>query len=229
MCIFRTGGDWLITDMNRSKSVFQLFPKTLEQLEIDLEREGSDLAGVDAEFRYEELQTNPNNFFDNPIEHISNELSSTSIEVKKEVFETKSEINCPVASPFPLPRAIFLNGVQVIIAPYAAKYLYLALKDRIRHGKHFTFKNINTAITFVAESVDGTFCTQNNPFVVLGYWLQILIPIKLIRDMIDRFREVQNCDEIDERRIPIVFEWQSHRLKIVIDSIKPMENIDCVH
>lgn len=51
-----TGGEWLITDMDRSSSVFELFPETLQQLENDLENQGSDLAGVNADFTYKELQ-----------------------------------------------------------------------------------------------------------------------------------------------------------------------------
>lgn len=50
-----TGGEWLICDMARSKSVFELFPDTLGQLEHDLELQGSDLAGINAEFRLLEL------------------------------------------------------------------------------------------------------------------------------------------------------------------------------
>lgn len=41
--------------MSRSQSVFEMFPDTLKQLEEDLEREGSDLAGVNADFVFKEL------------------------------------------------------------------------------------------------------------------------------------------------------------------------------
>lgn len=50
-----TGGEWLITNMYRSQSVFELFPETLQQLEKDLESEGSDLAGVNADFTFKEI------------------------------------------------------------------------------------------------------------------------------------------------------------------------------
>lgn len=50
-----TGGEWLITNMNRSQSVFELFPETLQQLEKDLQSEGSDLAGVNADFTFKEI------------------------------------------------------------------------------------------------------------------------------------------------------------------------------
>lgn len=51
----QTGSAWLITDMARTKSVFEMFPDTLEQLQENLETEGSDLAGINAEFSFKEL------------------------------------------------------------------------------------------------------------------------------------------------------------------------------
>lgn len=51
----QTGGEWLITDMTRSQSVFELFPKTLNELKENLEHEGSDLAGINAEFAFKEI------------------------------------------------------------------------------------------------------------------------------------------------------------------------------
>lgn len=51
----KTGGPFLLTDMERVHSVFDLFPQTISILEGVLEREGSDLAGIDAEFIYREL------------------------------------------------------------------------------------------------------------------------------------------------------------------------------
>lgn len=51
----QTGGKWLITDMERSQSVFELFPKTLNELKQNLETDGSDLAGINADFTFKEI------------------------------------------------------------------------------------------------------------------------------------------------------------------------------
>lgn len=51
----QTGGEWLITDMNRSQNVFELFPKTLNELKENLECDGSDLAGINALFAFKEI------------------------------------------------------------------------------------------------------------------------------------------------------------------------------
>lgn len=50
----QTGGEWLLTDMDRSQSVFELFPKTLNELKQNLENDGSDLAGINADFMFKE-------------------------------------------------------------------------------------------------------------------------------------------------------------------------------
>lgn len=52
----QTGGRWLLTDMERSQSVFELFPKTLNDLKYSLDIEGSDLAGINATFTFKEIQ-----------------------------------------------------------------------------------------------------------------------------------------------------------------------------
>lgn len=51
----QTGGEWLITDMDRSQSVFELFPKTRNELKQNLEYDGSDLAGINAHFAFKEI------------------------------------------------------------------------------------------------------------------------------------------------------------------------------
>lgn len=51
----QTGGEWLLTDMDRSQSVFELFPKTLNELKQNLENDGSDLAGINADFTFIEI------------------------------------------------------------------------------------------------------------------------------------------------------------------------------
>lgn len=60
----QTGGEWLITDMARSQSVFELFPKTLNELKQNLEEEGSDLAGINAEFAFKEIPKVREDFVD---------------------------------------------------------------------------------------------------------------------------------------------------------------------
>lgn len=73
------------------------------------------------------------------------------------------------------PKAVPLEGIELKIGPDFAKYLALAIKDRIRHGRHFTFKNENLALTFVSESVtgDGVAVSKGTPFALFGFWIQV--------------------------------------------------------
>lgn len=80
---------------------------------------------------------------------------------------------CPVQYQPIQSRMLPLDGLHVSLAPYAAKFLMLAIKDRIRHGRHFTFKCENRALTFVSESVSGSVVTKAAPYAVLGYWTQV--------------------------------------------------------
>lgn len=79
----------------------------------------------------------------------------------------------------PIPAKLMpLHGLELIIAPLFAKYLVLAVRDRLRHGRHFTFKSENSAITFVSESVTGVVVSKIEPYVIQGYWLQVRFLLK---------------------------------------------------
>lgn len=67
----KTGGEWLITDMERSESVFELFPETLSQLMHNLAEEGSDLAGINAEFIFKEIPKVSRHFSITKIHHLT--------------------------------------------------------------------------------------------------------------------------------------------------------------
>lgn len=73
------------------------------------------------------------------------------------------------------PRAVPLEGLELKIGPDYAKYLALAINDRIRHGRHFTFKNDRLALTFISEAVtgDGVAVNKREPYALFGYWLQV--------------------------------------------------------
>lgn len=85
---------------------------------------------------------------------------------------TTSDINEQQLMP---PKAVPLEGLQLKIAPNFSKYLVLAIRDRIRHGRHFTFKNENLAVTFVSETVtgDGVVVSKAEPYAIFGYWMQV--------------------------------------------------------
>lgn len=116
-----------------------------------------------------------------------------------------------------LAKAIPLEGLELSIAPFYAKYLVLAIRDRLRHGRHFTLKNQNLAITFVSESVSGAAVSKREPFAILGYWLQILVNDDLLPTMLEQIEYLAN--PMSKIETPTNFEWPHDNLKIIIDNL----------
>lgn len=219
----KTGGMSLCTDMRRMHSVFDLFPQTLKMLEDDLEREGSDLAGIDAEFFYREL----------PKIAIKTSLCLTMSDSDKSLdftrhlgrldIRTSAELNAhhSATSPFlPFSRRgpIVLDGVEIIFSPTTAKFLKLAFKDRLRHGHHFTFQNPDTHLTFVAENVQGCFVTKELPYAMNGKWLQLRIDQELLATIIDSLKDL-DPDKIASLPLPLVFDYPDKNLRFVVNHL----------
>lgn len=189
----KTGGAFLTTDTRRMHSVFDLFPQTLEILEMELEQEGSDLAGIDAEFFYREI----------PKLSIKTSLCLTMTDSDKSLdftrhlgrldIRTSAEHNALQSnspfSPFSRRMPMNLDGVEIVFSPTTSKFLKTCFKNRLRHGHHFTFQNPDTHLTFVAENVQGCFVTKEQPFAVLNGWLQVRIDKELLAKIIESLHD----------------------------------------
>lgn len=219
----KTGGMSLCTDMKRMHSVFDLFPQTVKMLEDYLEREGSDLAGIDAEFFFREL----------PKIAIKTSMCLTMSDSDKSLdftrhlgrldIRTSSELNVhhSASSPF-LPYShrmpVILDGVEIIFSPTTAKFLKLAFKDRLRHGHHFTFQNPDTHMTFVAENVQGCFVTKDQPYAMNGKWLQIRIDQELLATIIDSLKDLDS-NKIASLPLPLVFDYPDKNLRLIVNHL----------
>jgi suppressor of fused-like protein len=202
-------------------SVFDLFPHTLQMLEDDLEREGSDLAGIDAEFFYREL----------PKLAIKTSLCLTMSDSEKSLdftrhlgrldIRTSAELNAHHSSsflPFSHRMPIILDGVEIIFSPTTAKFLKLAFKDRLRHGHHFTFQNPDTHLTLVAETVQGCFVTKDQPYAMNGKWLQIRIDKDLLTTIIESLKDF-DPEKIASAQLPLVFDYPEKNLRFVVNHL----------
>lgn len=164
-----TGGISLITDEERKQSVFDLFPHTLKQLKEELEREGSDLAGINGEFFYRELPKIKTSLC------LTMSDSEKSLDFSRHLgrldIRTSAELNAQHSAsflPFARHMQVFLDGVEIIFSPSTAKFLELAFKYRLMKGHHFTFQNPDTNLTFVSENVSGAFVTSAQPYALNG-------------------------------------------------------------
>lgn len=238
----QTGGEWLVTNMERNLSVFELFPERLVSLQDDLEKQGSDLAGVNSEFTFREVSRPKmasqeeikqeidfqtlnsqcmvdeynRNIQQQDIQQIKREEASTAFPASMSMSSSSLHKSCPLDYQPQAPESISLDGIEITLAPYAAKYLMLAIKDRIRHGRHFTFKAQHLALTLVAESVTGASVTKTSPYGIIGYWIQVLIPDDLVTRMMADFQsaKLDGRSEVQQR---IEFEWPDKHLKLIID------------
>ncbi|KAE8749523.1 hypothetical protein FOCC_FOCC003788 [Frankliniella occidentalis] len=112
-----------------------------------------------------------------------------------------------------LMRTRRLDGLHLTFNLESGLLLPLAIRGRVQHGRHFTFKSVlgDTAITLVASNVTGTFVTADNPFVAHGPWLQVLVSEDLAQQMSESFELLTN-----EISLPKVFTWKGHKLAITI-------------
>ncbi|XP_055695516.1 suppressor of fused homolog [Lutzomyia longipalpis] len=229
-----TGGEFLVTDMKRSKSVFELFPETLRELEDDLEKEGSDLVGVNAEFTFKEFpaisikqEVKTDDYPEMPAMDVSREYISMKAEEFSPFSSSMSTSNSlsmsgPIDTKPLTGHSVPLGGIEFTLAPYATKFLVLAIKDRIRHGRHFTFKSQSLAVTFVAESVTGAMVNRRHPYALIGYWMQILIPDDLVPRMLNAFEGI--TEKFNNLSLPMEFEFLDKGLKIIIDNPRMTES-----
>lgn len=107
------------------------------------------------------------------IENETNDDDEDEKPTPTNISQNSLEMSCLASAELFAAKAMSLDGLELTIAPFFAKYLVLAIRDRIRHGRHFTFKSENLAITFVSESVTGGVVSKNDPYGLLGYWMQV--------------------------------------------------------
>lgn len=95
-------------------------------------------------------------------------------------------------------------------------FFFIHYRGRVKHGRHFTFKSVlgDTAITFVASSVTGTFVNSDHPYAAHGPWLQVLIPDDFALDMA-RDIEILNQNP-EELSLPKTFTWPERKIIITI-------------
>ncbi|XP_050297866.1 suppressor of fused homolog [Anthonomus grandis grandis] len=196
------GGSWLITDMRRGESIFELDLNAQEEVERGFELDGSNLGGVSGRCSWSEQDyfTGKDCAKDGSIRmespFLHNFLGNSS----------ESQEMVPVRK---------LDGVHLIFNLEAGSLLPLAIRGRVKHGRHFTFKSVlgETGVTLVACSVTGTLVSLDYPYVAQGSWLQVLIPDDLAQDMAVTFQALASPEALS---LPKTFSWPDRKLSITI-------------
>lgn len=237
------GGQWLVTDMRRGESIFDLDPELKEAVEDGIAAEGSNLSGASAKISWSETppvfcsetapvscsETAPVFCSETPpeakgegakdgdpepenvssrepiksqvvtIEDVeekrsalsptlsqrnvsrSSRMSTNDNQDRSSRMSTNNAIDAEVITgdePIELTHTQYPPVVHITMNHEAGTILPLALRGRLKHGRHFTFKTVtgSLAITFLTESVTGSYVNTQQPFALHGPWLQVLIP-----------------------------------------------------
>eukprot|EP00794_Sanderia_malayensis_P005373 gene5373-6045_t len=225
-----TGSQWLITDMERTRSIFDLKSNLQQTVEEGISKEGSNLSGVSAKCWWTgcdpETIFNAGHRMENGhfVEAESRPTSSTRttrltepsfIREDSELGDGPDSRLSNYSTVSELVRAKSLDAVQLRFNLEAATLLPLVLRGRLAHGRHFTFKSIITdsAITLVSSDVTGTSVDDNSPYAACGNWLQILIP----DDFMDLLmRDLDDLTRPDEMRLPKQYVWPGRNVMITV-------------
>ncbi|RWS03691.1 suppressor of fused-like protein [Dinothrombium tinctorium] len=232
------GGPWLVTDMRRGETIFEIDPEIQEAVDDGIATEGSNLSGVSARcswsehnpFNSENISSESDNNEKKAIDGKSNksknlvrnksDSSRNSRNSSMSVSHDHNQSNSPMSytsetgapEPGELLQPRFLNSIHLQLNLEAGLLLPLALRGRLKHGRHFTFKNVigDLAITFVTPSVSGSHVTREHPYAITGPWLQILIPDEFIDEI---YAELQDLSEV---QLPHTYNWPSKNISLTI-------------
>ncbi|GIY70853.1 suppressor of fused homolog [Caerostris extrusa] len=228
------GGSWLVTDMRRSETIFELDPSVQNAVDDGIESEGSNLSGVSARCTWQERKlshpvedseeaelergfaqisvqeseqikatlkkgllgaksvlppirsssSNSNSRYHNISSGVDQNEDTTS---RKASYDSNINGEMPTLEAPELLQTKFLESVHLQFNLEAGTILPLALRGRLKHGRHFTFKSVigDVAITLVPVSVSGAFVDAEHPFAAHGPWLQLLLTDNDIDHMLD--------------------------------------------
>lgn len=228
------GGEWLVTDMRRTKTMQELDPLCQSEIDRGIHLEGSNLSGVSTRY----LKTGPvvlNESGEVLSRLNADQIHSDSIynginsaQTKNlSSFEQRSSLQ--MGGGLECPSELNVNSLHVYDSLHlrldseAGSLLSLALRGRVLHGRHFTFNAIldDQVVTLVAPSVAGTFVDQKRPYVRHGPWTQIFVPLEFASEMASSL-EVLTSSEMTQ---PRTFHWPDRKLAITIESDKYVDSL----
>ncbi|XP_012283229.1 suppressor of fused homolog [Orussus abietinus] len=205
-------GPWLVTDTRRIHSVMEEDPSVAEKIQCGIEREGSNLSGVSAKCWWVQMTTDKST---EKYREKKNDSDDEDGDVKP-LIKTERLSPCEQETSFTDENGVrTLPGLHLTFNLEAGSLLPLAIKGRVMHGRHFTFKSIlsHSAVTIVAPTVTGTLVSKERPYVIQGPWLQVLLPEDLTERMAQEFQVLSMPNHI---QLPKTFSWSDHKLAITI-------------
>ncbi|KAL1460959.1 hypothetical protein WDU94_012893 [Cyamophila willieti] len=222
------GGEWLVTDMRRSKIMQELDPQCQSEIEHGIHMEGSNLSGVSTRY----MKTGPIVFNDSgeilcrlngdDTTSMYNQQSKNppSFDQRNVLQQQGSSLDIP---PLQQNNLSIFDSLHLCLDAEAGSLLSLALRGRVLHGRHFTFNAIldDQVVTLVAPSVAGIFVEPNTPYVRHGPWTQIFIPSEFATEMAATLDVLTSPELI----LPKTFHWDKRKLAITIECDQYIDNM----
>ncbi|KAK4016725.1 suppressor of fused homolog isoform X1 [Daphnia magna] len=183
------GGPWLVADMQRQLSLFELQPSFRREVEHGIDRDGCSLSGVSARCHWEErrVTSKTGSAWRSPEDEEEDDDSSSQEDEEDEPEAAAGKATLGRHRPTPTdsestsgeiwPIRRLYKGVHLTLNLEAASLLPVVLRGRLRHDRHFTFKAVagETAVTLLTGRVGGALASPSAPLVAKGPWLQILV------------------------------------------------------
>lgn len=239
------GGSWLITNMRRGESIFEINPQLQDDVDNGIDNEGSNLSGVSAKCSWQELddigesseQTSPRiSKLESeqiktalrlglagekaPLPAITRKDSDKSSSMEDELDQRRSSLQSDLESHsnfLELGNPRVINAVQLNINLEAGSLLPLALRGRLKHGRHFTFKSLNgdCAITLVSPQVEGAFVDLAHPFGARGPWMQILLTDEFVDVLAVDLEDLSNPESL-KGDLPKHYQWPERQFSLTL-------------
>ncbi|XP_071792669.1 suppressor of fused homolog [Asterias amurensis] len=241
------GGEWLITDMRRGETIFELNPHLQDEVERGIDMDGSNLSGVSARCSWQEGEdSDPGGDNQTLSQRISPQQSEQIKAALKMGLASERPALPPITGPesdkttahpsslqtqrqesldsdsdpqgnlVELGNPRCLDKVHIKLNHEAAALFPLAMKGRLKHGRHFTFKSVagDCAITLVSNGVEGAFVEESHPYAARGQWLQVLFSGESIDAVAEDLDEVNAPEQ--QLYLPKTYQWQDMGLTITI-------------
>lgn len=236
-----TGGQYLVTNMRRGETIFELNPENNERLEGAIQSMGSDMAQISA--KHKSSYTKPNWFIE--AENLQNgALGEVNIEMDEDIFACRSDTvqDYPVRTPSRMSQGSesalkieyaefqperYYQSIYILLSLESARVLPIMLNGRLAHRRTFSFQSFrgDSLITFQPEGCpQQTLVSPQHPFAKKGHWLQIYVSNELREQMYESIksdfsRANFSCVEGSEEyqlRLPKNYSWPEFRLYLTV-------------
>ncbi|KAL5022283.1 hypothetical protein ScPMuIL_001438 [Solemya velum] len=225
------GGPWLITDMRRGETIFEIDPHLQEKVDQGIEQEGSNLSGVNSRCYWEEIgepEFNDNYSEDDKENLLAREMRRSSNEVDRPLIsdleseQIKATLKRGLTNTKPniLPRSKDSDSdhnhsasrKQSFDSTTSSDGPTELLRTRTLDSVHLKF-NLEAGSLLPLALKGRLKHDENHPFAAHGLWLQVLLTNDFIVEMIQELDELSNPDEI---LCPKTYSWPERRMCITI-------------